>query len=326
MPDSPKPDLTVIMLGYTSTPNLMKVLDLLGTQDVPGGLDLIIVTPSKPRLGLETVTGPSLARVRIIEVRDLAGVGQAKAVGVRAAETPFIVFCEDHSYPGPGWAKALLECHRQGDWAAVGPAVTNANPLSRVGWGLFLAFYGAWMASGRSGEVDHLPGNHSCYRRELLLGYGARLEEMLDSESLLHWDLIDRGYKLLLCQEAVARHLNYSRLEPLLRECFFSSRVFAHLRTKDRSFFRRLVYTLGSPLIPLFRLRRLRREMDQARLRPAAFWRSFPVLILNLLAGAAGEMMGYGLGPGRARKHLMLVEAVRASKLTDDDLAAIAGF
>ena len=50
-------------------------------------------------------------------------------------------------------------------------------------------------------EVDYLPGHNSSYKRDVLLGYGDRLESMMESETVLHWDLRAKGHRLYLSRQ-----------------------------------------------------------------------------------------------------------------------------
>jgi hypothetical protein len=84
--------------------------------------------------------------------------------GVRQASAPVVGFVESHSYPSPGWAEALIDAHRQ-PWAAVGPAVNNANPRTMLSWASFLLDYGRWFAPAAAGVIDDLPGHNSSYKR-----------------------------------------------------------------------------------------------------------------------------------------------------------------
>lgn len=204
--------------------------------------------------------------------------------------------------------------HGQREFAAVGPVVLNANPDSAVIWGGFLVFYGPWMGHRPGKNMNHLPGNQSCYRREILMAYGQDLADALEAESLLHWDLIDKGYQLRLEPKAAIGHINITRLYSLMEEHYLGSRIFAYLRTRQQSAFRRFVYTIGSPLIPLIRLRRLFQEIREARLNIGILWRALIPTIINLCAGTAGEMAGYALGVGDARQRLVFFETVRDSK------------
>ena len=63
-------------------------------------------------------------------VRSVNHLPEARAAGVRAASAPIVFIGETHSYPQPGWAEALLTAF-EGPWAAVVPAIGNANPNGR---------------------------------------------------------------------------------------------------------------------------------------------------------------------------------------------------
>jgi hypothetical protein len=241
-------------------------------------------------------------------------IGNGKAAGVKAARAPLVVFSENHCRVTPDWAKALIETHGRREFAAVGPVVFNANPDSVVSWACFLAFYGPWMEHLSGKNMNHLPGNQTCYRREILMSYGQDLADVLEAESLLHWDLVDKGYQLRLEPKAAVGHINPTRLYSLMEEHYLGSRIFAYLRTRRQSAFRRFVYTIGSPLIPMIRLRRIVQEIRGARLNIGILWRALMPTIINLCVGAAGEMTGYALGVGEARQRLVLFEVVRDSK------------
>ena len=65
---------------------------------------------------------PELSRLAAVEVVSLPGgrtVAEGNAAGVRRARAPVVVFAEDHSFPLPGWAAALVERHdgRGPPWA-----------------------------------------------------------------------------------------------------------------------------------------------------------------------------------------------------------------
>ncbi len=96
----------------------------------------------------------------------------------------------------------------------------------------FLVYYGMYMTSGRNGKARRLPGNHSSYRRDVLLEHGARLPEVLESEIALHRELLAKGMALYHGPEARVFHLNYSTVGPALREYYPVSRVFAADRSR----------------------------------------------------------------------------------------------
>ena len=318
------PQLSVVIVVYSDSENFRMALEHLRAQTVFNLLEPIIVAPSRKELNLDIRKLEGFSGYKLLELGSFESEGAAKAEGVMAASAPLIAFLEDHSYPEIGWAEALIEAHRRGEFAVVGPVMLNANPYSSLSWGCFLVYYGHWMVARPQQEVKHLPANQSCYKRDLLLKYDSRLSEMLETESVLHWDLLSRGYHL--CQEPAARvyHLNYSLLGPMVYEYFLASRVFAAKRALSWSLLRRVLYTLGSPLLPLIRLRRILRDASRAGLQARVIFRAFVILVLVLCAGATGEILGYAFGVGKASKRLARFEGKRHLSFTHCDLEAVA--
>ena len=298
------PQLSVVLTTRCDTQSLRLVLRCLRAQTVAPSLECIVVAHPDAGLHLSESELAGLHEGKILNVAAATSEGGGKAAGVAAARAAFIAFTEDHCYPHSTWAEALLRAHHAGDYAAVGPVVGNANWQSNVGWGGFLLFYAPFLAAPPDAQVEHLPGNQSCYRREVLLGYGERLAELLECESLLHWDLRRRGFRLR--QEPAARvyHLNYARISPLLEEAHWASRAFAAQRASGWGVGKKAVYALGCPLLPAIRLRRILADVRRAALASSLVWRALPALGLALCASAAGEMLGYARGEAGARERI----------------------
>lgn len=297
------PTMSVIILTPDSYDTIRKTMNCLRAQTVRNQLEIIVVAPSTSGLNGE----PELKdfnRVRLVEVGPMNSTAVARAAGVREATAPVIALAEDHSFPEPQWAEALIAAHR-GPWAAVGPAMGNANPQSALSWANLAIEYGPWLDPAPRGPIDHLPGHNSSYKRDLLLAYGSQLQAMLDAESVLHWNLRSQGHQLYLESSARTFHLNYSLVLPTIPLRFFGGRLFAASRSRGWTGLRRFLYAAASPLIPLVRMRRVLRDLHRAgRLQ----LRMLPPLILALTSDAAGEMIGYLLGSGQAMCRLTDME------------------
>jgi hypothetical protein len=299
------PKLSVILITPDGCDTIRPVLRHLQAQSVSRELEIVVVAPAKEAIQLEA---PELQGFHSVEVVPYAGLmsstSAARANAVRIARAPLVAFVEDHSFPQPGWAKAFLIAHK-GVWAAVGPSVGNANPERLISWANLLIEYAPWLEVSQPQELEHLPAHNSSYKRAILLNYGEALDLMLEAESVLHWDLRKKGFKLRLDSEARTLHLNYSSIRASTKLRFHAGRIFSAARSRDWSTRRRLVYAVAGPLIPLIRVLRIFRH---ARAR---FWNKLPtgtfeVLFLLLLCDAAGEMAGYIFGSGS--------EASRAGK------------
>jgi hypothetical protein len=293
----------------------------LAAQTVAHQLELVLVAPTPTLPDLEAADLAPFAAWQIVAAGPLDSTARARAAGIRAARAPLVALTEDHAFPAPDWAAALITAHA-GPWAAVGPAFHNANPDTLVSWVNLLIEYTPWLAPLAAAPAAHLPGHNSSYKRALLLAYGDRLPALLDAESVLHWSLRANGHQLYLEPAARTYHLNFSTPLAWLPLRFQGGRLFAGCRARAWPLPRRALYALGAPLIPLVRLvgivRRLRTSGDPHGLLP----RILPLLALGLAADAAGEQLGYLTGPGDAARRVSDLETDRARYLSAADRRA----
>lgn len=312
------PALSGVLCCARSLDDVAMTIRCFAGQDVADRLELVVVAADGIDLtGLAPVAG-SLAGVRVVRVDALDNVAAGYAAGVRAASAPVVVMLEDHSYPCPGWASALIERHA-GPWAVVGPAIRNANPRCAVSRADFLMGYGRWMDPSASGEATILPGHNSSYKRDVLLALGDRLEPALLSETVLHLELAARGERLYHEARAVTRHVNFGVRRTWLPLTRWHGREFAAARSRTWSPARRALYTAAAPLIALVRLARIVRFLDRAGRRNMRFARTLPILLLGLAADAHGQALGYLRGGPPPQAMPGQEEFCRLDHVSDDD-------
>ncbi len=289
--------MSVVVITPDGYDTISTVLRHVHAQSVKDELEIVIVAPAVEAISLQESALQGFWGVHVEAFGAAASsTAAARAAGVRAARGPIVAFVEDHCFPQQGWAAALIAAHRE-PWAAVGPAIGNANPDSAVSRANLLIEYSPWMEPATAGVAEHLPGHNSSYKRNVLLEYGPALETMLETESIMHWDLRTKGFALLLEPAATSLHLNFTTIGPSMRLRFHGGRVFGASRARRWPLARRIAYTAAAPLIPLIRLRRIVAQVWRRRgaTLPTS---AFPALILLLVCDAAGEMAGYLLGAG----------------------------
>jgi hypothetical protein len=333
---SREPALSVVLITPDDFATLRKTVRHLRAQGACELIELIIVAPSVAALKLDEAEVRDFFRCRVVEIGRMDSTARARAAGVLASSAPIVAFGEDHSFPARGWAEALIERHAE-DWAAVGAAIANANPRSRVSWANLLVEYAPWIEPTARGEREHLPGHNSSYKRDALIAYGERLEAMLDAESILHWDLRARGHKLFLETRARTLHLNFTDARASATLRFNGGRLFAAARARRWSVWKRFAFALGSPLIPLVRFARIaqvarRTHDDESAQPPQSATRMprgvLPLVFAALVCDGAGELVGYTAGAGAAMAKLSDMEfkrerfIVRARRTRDEDEGA----
>ena len=295
-----EPALSVILATPDCYETIRKTIKHLRRQTVRHLLEIIIVAPSASLLHPDESDLEGFFRVRIVEAGLMTSIGSANAKGIRQATSPIVALAEDHAFPAPGWAEALIAAHR-GPWAAVGPTIRNPNnPRNVIAWADVLIGFGEYLAPRESGVVERLPGNNSSYKRALLLNYGPQLETMMETETLLQKDLQQKGHQLYLESGAQVSHLNFERIFSFIAIKYLSGRVFGAARAQGWSLLYRLLYACATPLIPLVRYRRYKSHWDSLRKHQKLPWGTIPMAWCGLLISATGEMIGCCFGAGQA--------------------------
>lgn len=309
------PLMTVVLVTPARYEALGETLDCLAAQEIAGRLELVVVAPTTSGLGPEPPQRNAFHRWTLVETGPFRSTGHAVSAGVRHASAPIVVYVEEHVAPEPGWAEAIVEAF-DGRWAAVGPALINANPGSRTSWAALVQDYGPWLDPVESGERDRLPVHQAAFDRTVLLGLGGELESMFESENLLE-ELRSRGYRFYLEAGARARHLNVSRPGAYAWAEFLGGRLYAtgRVRRERWSAGSRALYAVAAPAVVIVRLRR--RASDLRRIRrtvrlPAGV--SF-FLLLGVLSHSAGETVGCLLGAGDAARRRLPIETDRRTHL-----------
>ncbi len=317
-------ELTVAVITLDTLESTRQLLRYLQAQTAKSRIEILIVCPSEERLALDPADLEGFAGYKVVAIGPFDTLHAPRVAAVRHASAPIIAYTEDHCFPAPDWAAALIEAHR-GPWAAVGPIVGLANPRHHIAWVSYFMQYGDWVFSdvGAGGEAPDVAGHNSSYKRDALLAYGEHLDRIMVFESVLHEDLRARGHKLYVEPRARAYHVFITRLLPFCREHYYIGRLLASTRRSRWPWHRRLLYLGGSPLIPFVRLFRIlgmvRRHGWQRELLPGML----PSLFAGLLSSALGEMLGYGFGLGRAARDTVDLDMNRWRYITDEEKAEL---
>jgi predicted dehydrogenase len=316
-PAPEQPRLSVILSAKQRWDLVRRTVQRLRAQTCRDRIELVLVSVGAS-LDIPAAEVAGFYSVHQITAPASASVAQANAAGIRAASSDVVALAEDHCFPEPDWAAALIAAHTRG-FAAVGPEIANANPGSVVSWCDYLIGYGPWMSPCRPGCVPFLPGHNSSYRRSVLLEYGDGLEAMLESETVMHFDLAAHGHSLYLEPAARAAHVNFAQWGVWIPVQYHCGRVFAGSRAAHWSLSRKLFYGLASPLIPLVRAARICRELLQPGRPKQRLPKLLPALLFGLAMDGLGQMTGYVAGPGESAARLADYEYDRLRFVRPED-------
>jgi hypothetical protein len=301
---APAPALAVVLVAERWE-TIRRVVECLRDDDAPERIELVVATPSGDALDADADHPAAFARTTVVPVRRDATLADARAEGVRAASAPFVFLGETHVYPGPGFVAAILAAHARG-YAAVAPAVENANPDGALSWAAYLADYGDRAPTLDAGERQHVAPYNTSFVRAALLEHDERLGELLSPSSELSAALRGGGHRFVFEPGARVSHLNVSRAGPWAAERFLGGRLVAEGRNGRWPASRRAVYAAGAPLIPPLLVARFLRDVPHRSLPlPRG---TFAAVALGALLWAAGELTGYVAGGTSGARRMVKYE------------------
>ena len=264
----------------------------------PTRVELVVAVVGGACVPTEALVAAGFPHVRVIDGGDGA-IGVAEWRALQAASAPVVVFAQGHAWPRAGYGDAITAAWTAGLGQVIGPTIANANPDSLVSRVALWLSYGRWMDAHQRGPTTDVPGHNSAYDRAALRSLGDDILHLLEAGWQLQTELKAHGHQFFLEPAACIEIINPTRLVPFVRDQFEAGRLIAGKRCRRWSMQQRLLYAVGSPLIPLVRLWRI--VGDAVRRRVDVPWRGVPLLGLGLMASAAGELCGYVRGEGRPR-------------------------
>jgi len=296
--------LSAALIAGPCRSRAQKVLDALGRQTARQAMEIVVVDAGPPEAS-------PLKPPEDVACKYVRRPGERRWTALRfelvhLARTPVVAFLEDHCYPSPGWAEALIERHRE-PWAAVGYAFTNANPVNYISRSAMVSDYGLWMHPVQPLPSKLLPGNNISYRRDTLLSFGDELEVLLSPDFSLQEKLRQMGAPICIEPRALAAHENWPRLGDLLRANYAFSRFLGARRalTQGWSRPRRWFYGIATPVSsPLFGTVRLLASLRGRLSLTGPVLAALPVDLLTHFWSGVGEATGYLLGEGNSCNEL----------------------
>jgi hypothetical protein len=316
------PALSVVLTTPYDFDSLRPVIGYLRAQTIRDRMEIVLVgsTPDVFRVDPEVTEG--FWGHQVLHVGPIHSLNVPRAVGIRKTRAPIVALTEDHCFPAPGWAEALVRAHA-GPWAGVGPTVIIANPRRFMSWANHLVQYLPWVQHTPSGVVTDLPGHNSSYKRDVLMQFDADLETIFTAEAWLHTELRRRGHQLYMDASAVAYHVYITRFRPYCQENYYIGRQFAANRGRRWSYARCLFYAAACPLLPPLRLWRIgKRLLELGWFAELVPW-AVPWMCLGLGLSAAGEFMGYAFGMGPAATMTLDLDFRRNRFMSGDERARI---
>ena len=308
--------LSVVVTTPETFESVRAVVGYLRAQSIRERLELVLVCPDPERLAAPPDWLDDFGSCELVQADPLVSLPVARAAGVRAASAEFVAFVEDHAFPAEGWAEAVLGAHAAGH-AGVGSVMVNLNPRSAVSWTDLFLSYGAFVEGSQAGVVPSIPHDNSSYQRSALLDLEPALEALLGDQAALQRELHDRGHTFYLEERARLLHLNFSRRSSWLRLRYLGGRAYAGERAEREGWSRARRFVWAGLALPgvASEIAPVVRDVRGNERHANVLARMLPALAIGLVAGAAGKVVGYALGPGTAPQAVTALSFDRPARM-----------
>lgn len=284
--------LSVIIVSFNEFSRLEKCLAALLDQEGADRMEVHVIRKQARPDSMDT-EGP--VEIHWHQVEKPMTIPEMRRIGIERSSAARIALLEDDCIVGSQWLQAVLAAIDSGCKVIGGPI--NPGDYNRgLDWAVFYCEYGRFLTPF-SGRVSALPGNNVSYSRELV---GQAHDGSGFYEIFFHEQLLQSGTELQADERMAVTNINSWRLADCSVSPFHHGRAYAAQRFGEGFKFRRLVFGLLSPLLPVIKTVRTLEEIRSCRRKDLPIMRAFAWMIVFHSCWSAGELIGYLAGPGRS--------------------------
>lgn len=200
------------------------------------------------------------------------------------------------------WISEVMKAHENPS-PVIGGAVEPKGLRGLVEWTAYFCDYGQFMLPLKEGIVNEVPGNNLSFKR----GAIARGRKFLEGEFWkTYWcrQIQAEGFNLYSVPTIVVFYRRSFQLGGYLVHRFHNGRCFAGMRIPQLSRILRILYLIGSPLLPILICVRIFRAVIPKGRYLGRFFACVPIIIFAALGWALGEFVGYLSGTGTSCRYV----------------------
>lgn len=284
-----KPALSVAVVGICGPDHLLRCLDALVLQRNAPVFEIVVAyDPS--------LHGMTAVAHRYPDVRMSANQGQRTPLelasrALQISRGDVVLLTEDHCIPDDDWVRKLYDALEDG-YAAAGGVVRIEDRATATSWAFYFVDFFRYAPPVDDGPSPTLTVCNVAYRRSDLEQIDPSWKDFFH-ETAVNEEMRERFGPLKLDAGARVTMRRHVRFKDAVRERYAFGRLFGCTRITRATCTRRILYTLGAPVLPVLLLGRMvHKAISEASLR-RQLRRSILHLAILTLAWSWGEWLGY---------------------------------
>jgi glycosyltransferase involved in cell wall biosynthesis len=260
-----------------------------------GIADLHIVVVDSSADGTAERLQRDFPTIEVIALAQQTPQSIARNLGVACTHAPFVAITDHDCIVPPDWLVRLLARHKEGEYAAVGGAVSNGTPASAIGTASYLIEFNEFLPIGEPRLVTMVPHCNICFRREVFTTVGPFLAVPPGAEDLVfNFLLCQQGGRILFDPTIAVEHINRTAFLGFIRHQrllgFGSAVARKTVALKGQVFVRYPSLVYSSPLVRLART--VVRLSASNRLALLRYLSLLPILLPGYVAWTSGFRAG----------------------------------
>jgi glycosyltransferase involved in cell wall biosynthesis len=220
------PRVSLILCAYKDEATIGEALRRFSRQTYPDFE--IVVVDSSPGDGVEKIVEDGFPEVVYQHWPSRLFPNDAHAIGVDKSSGELLVFSDPGIYAPAGWLDIMVEA-----WSRVHGPVGGSIDCYGNRWldlGIHLGKFDPVLPGGSLRPTGIAPTSVLLCERRVFLEAGGFVPGWWLADTLLNWQLLDRGYSLYIAPEAVVEHHHRTTISDYLGERLKRGREFGLLR------------------------------------------------------------------------------------------------
>ncbi len=287
------PFASVIIASYNSEKTIRRCLQSLRKQTTKRRFEVFVVDSGNDATA--DIVRSEFPEVQLIQLEKKTAPGAARNLGIHRARGELLAFIDSDCMADPDWLDQIERSMEEHGVNIVYGALKNGTPWHPVGTTAFYIEFNEFLPGSPKHFSTIFLGGNLGIRKSVFERHGVYYNDFVASEdTLLAWELTQRGEKILFDPRIRVTHINRTQLLPMLRHQVMLGWYSGRARRESNLYGRLLVRWRGlCLLLPLIRWLRA-----SARIVRASVWDYVKFVSIMPLYFLASAFWSYGFMKG----------------------------